>query len=176
MNGDTEESIWNFSRLPKSLPIYASGKAFIADSFDSLLVQCFYRPILAQFFEALVLGQKFQTTFQIDLPVRFCGQKFSRVYRFFISRNILVMAIYRATTDENGALFPYVYLSPRRDSTMHADDRLFVYTNPFMLQNALDEIAREKELIDSSGTNDAYFSDQKSGDSRLPEVAKVNYF
>jgi hypothetical protein len=34
-----DNDFWEFSRQPEALPIYASGKAFVASGFDSLIGQ-----------------------------------------------------------------------------------------------------------------------------------------
>ena len=69
-------------------------------------------PISAKLYSALALGQTFQTMFQINLPWHFTKRTFGDLFRFFASRSILVLGLYRAATEENNAILPYVYTSP----------------------------------------------------------------
>ena len=140
-NGDSMygTEFFDFDNQPNSLPIYAGGRAFVASSFDSLLVQCFYTAIAATFFESLVIGQKYQAMFQIIVPEHLIGKLYKDVFRSFIARNILVLGILRAPTTENEATFDYVYTSPDLDTILGENDRLYVYTNPMRLNNTLEE-------------------------------------
>jgi len=50
---------------------------------------------------------------------------------------ILVLGIYRANTGENQAPLPYVRICPDKESLLSANDKLFVYCNPFILAQVL---------------------------------------
>ena len=126
-----------------SLNIYASGRAFVANGYDTLTVQCFYSTISAKFFTALTLGQKFQTMLQILVPSLFVGQEFASVYRAFTARSISVLGIYRGVSEVNKATFPYVYVSPKAGSKLSSNDRLFVFCNPFLLDTVLEEFRKK---------------------------------
>jgi hypothetical protein len=143
MNG---VQFFDFDNQPNSLPIYAAGRAFVASSFDPLLVQCFYTTIAATFFESLVIGQKYQAVFQILVPEHLIGVVYKDVFRTFIARNILILGIYRAPTTQNEATFDYVYTSPDLDTILGDNDRLYVYTNPKRLTDTLEEFTNIAEF------------------------------
>ena len=45
VHGHIQDNFWDFGRHVMSLNIYASGRAFVANGFDTLTVQCFYSTI-----------------------------------------------------------------------------------------------------------------------------------
>ena len=55
------ESFWNFSLSPFSLPMSASGKAFVAGAFDAFSVQLFLNTLVGPVSKALVKGQTRRT-------------------------------------------------------------------------------------------------------------------
>ena len=138
-NAEPGADFFDFDNQPNALPIYASGRAFVASSFDPLLIQCFYTIVAASLFETLVIGQKYQAAYQVYLPAHLNGKTFKDVYRSFIARNTLVLGLYRAPTKENEASFDYVYTSPDMDTICNEHDRLYLFTNPKRLGHTLDE-------------------------------------
>ena len=158
---NSSEQFWDFRRSPSSLSIVASGKAFASSSFDALLVQCFLSKVSAKFFECLTQGQKYQTIFQIKIPPAFVGRPFKDFFRVMMSRNILVLSLYRAPSDTNEAQFPYVVTGPSelywtdkeygkiskeaRKAILHLEDQAFVFTNPDLLAYVLNDLESELE-------------------------------
>ena len=157
----SSEQFWDFRRTPSALSIIASGKAFASQSFDALLVQCFLSKVSAKLFECLTQGQKYQTILQVKIPLFFVGRPFVDLFRVMLSRNILVISVYRAVSASNGATFPYVVTGPSelywnnkefgqisneaRKTILHIDDRIFLFANPDLLEYVTNDLEAELE-------------------------------
>lgn len=130
---------WGTSDSHHTLPVFASGRAFVPTTFDSILCQSFFGVLTPILTEKLICGQRYQTVYQIPLPQIFEGRYFVDCFRSFLSRNALVIAVYRAPNPaDRAAVLPYVYTCPKPDSIMYLEDKLFVYSNPSMLHGAVE--------------------------------------
>ena len=158
------------------LPVFASGRAFVPSVLDTLLVNSMFDPYNPLFCERLIIGQKFQTMLQIDLPSSFVGSTFVSLFRAFISRNLYVIALYRCPNVEDSVFpLPYVYTCPNRDTVLKSEDRIFVFANPINLEYALNtwlhnEFERKDESIylTTSGKEEG----QESQDQESPFLEK----
>ena len=120
------------------LPVFASGRAFVPSVLDTLLVNSMFDPYNPLFCERLIIGQKFQTMLQIDVPSSFVGSSFQSLFRAFISRNLYVIALYRCPdVGDTGFPLPYVCTCPDRNMVLKAEDLVFVFANPINLEFAL---------------------------------------
>ena len=79
---------WGTSDSHHTLPVFASGRAFIPSTFDSILCQSFFGVLTPVLTEKLICGQKHQTMYQIPLPSIFIGRFFVDCFRAFMSRNV----------------------------------------------------------------------------------------
>ena len=93
-----------------------------------------FTPLLA---ERLVCGSKYQSIHQIDVPLPFIGRYFVDLFRTFISRNLLVLAIYRAPNMADGSILPFVFTTPHAEVEMRLNDKIFVICNPSTLAQNL---------------------------------------
>ncbi len=109
---DTEDS-WDATDTHHMLPIFAAARAYVAASFESLLVQSFYSVLTPVICEKLVCGQDFQMVMQIDVPSYLVGKRFLDAFRLLSLFHVRCMGIYRAPNDELKALLPYTFISPQ---------------------------------------------------------------
>ena len=137
-NKSKVDNFWTARDTHHLLPVFASGRAFVPSTFDSLLCQSFYSQFTPLLCEKLVCGSKYQTFFLIPLPVSFVGRYFVDLYRSFISRNIMIIAIYRAPFAADFSFLPFVYTSPKPDTLLRSRDRIFVYCNPLELKMVME--------------------------------------
>jgi len=83
-------SFWGTSDSHHTLPVFASGRAFVPTTFDSILCQSFFGVLTPILTEKLICGQRHQTVYQIPLPAIFEGRYFVDCFRSFLSRNVSV--------------------------------------------------------------------------------------
>ena len=122
-----DDDLWDAMDSHHVLPVFASARAFVPSSFESLLVQSFYVPLTPIICDKMVCGQQAQTVMQIKVPERFVSMKFIDVFWTFIHFQVLCMGIYRAPQKVLGSTLPYVYISPTMGTVLASDDRLFVF-------------------------------------------------
>jgi hypothetical protein len=167
-----------------TLPIFASGSAFVPTAVDTILSNCFFDPMAPLMCERLLCGQKHKTMVQIDLPPCFAGRKFGDLYRAFLSKNLLVLALRRAASILDRSLLPYVYTCPHRGLELKADDRLFVFCSPveldFAMQNcdgfALTYSNRRRSWISSAAMQAEECYLKSNNKRRTPFAARPNAF
>ena len=70
------------------LPVFASGRAIVSTSYDSLVVQSFYGALTPQLCEKLLGGQETQTMFHTPVPSSFFGRKYVDLFRALNSRRV----------------------------------------------------------------------------------------
>ena len=87
----------------------------------------------------LICGSKFQTMYSISIPLTFNGRFFVDLYRAFLSRNIYILALYRAPDAKEKSILPYVCSCPRPDAVLRPGDRAFIYCSPVQLKKALEQ-------------------------------------
>ena len=130
-------SFWDVTNSHHVLPVFASGMAFTPSTFDSVICQSFYNAIIPAICEAVVCGQGSKTIFSIATPPNYIGRAYLDIFRVFNSRNVLCLGIYRAASDKNMAVLPYVYACPLLTSILHKGDRLLLLANQKTLQRTL---------------------------------------
>jgi len=135
---NAEATFWDATNSHHTLPVFASGKAFVPSTFDSLLCQSFFGSLTPVVCEKIVCGQRHQTMFQVDVPQPFWGRDFLLLFRAFSARGLLVFGLYRAQCDEDGSTLPFVFLIPPPMAKIRKGDRVFVFGSPYRLQFALD--------------------------------------
>ncbi len=122
-----DEELWDAMDSHHVLPVFASARAFVPSSFESLLVQSFYIKLTPMICDKLVCGQLSQTVMQIDVPYRLIGSTFFDLFRIFINFQVLCFGLYRAPQKILGATLPYVYTSPPKDCVLSLNDRVYVF-------------------------------------------------
>ena len=50
---------------------------------------------------------------------------------------VLVLGVYRAESEEDLSILPFVYICPLSSSIMHEEDRVYVMANPHTLEKCL---------------------------------------
>ena len=121
------EELWDAMDSYHVLPVFASAKAFVPSSFESLLVQSYYVKLTPVICEKFVCGQLSQTMMCMELPKDLVGFKFIDLFRLFIFNQVVVLGLYRGPMPSLGSTLSYVYTSPPRNALLHAGDRVYVY-------------------------------------------------
>ena len=124
-----DESSWDAMDSHFVLPVFASAKAYVPSSFESLLVQSFYEKLAPILCDTFVCGQKSQSMRSIKVPSTLSGRKFIDTFRLLCSNNILCVAVYRAPQQKLGSTLPYVFTSPKPESVLSEKDHLMVFSN-----------------------------------------------
>jgi hypothetical protein len=108
----TERRFWDAMDTHHVLPVFASGKAYVPASFESLLVQSFYSVLTPIICDKLVCGQNTQTVMQVDVPQVLVGRKFIDLLRKLSNHNVVCFGLFRAPQMRLKADLPYLYVSP----------------------------------------------------------------
>lgn len=108
----TERRFWDAMDTHHVLPVFASGKAYVPASFESLLVQSFYSVLTPVICDKLVCGQRSQTVMQSDVPEVLVGRRFVDLLRTLATYNVICFGIFRAPQARLKAELPYLYISP----------------------------------------------------------------
>jgi hypothetical protein len=131
------QELFNIFSTHHTLPIFASGSAFVPTAMYTILANCFFDPLAPLMCERLLCGQRHKTMFLLDVPPAFVGRHFVDLYRTFMALNLFVLGLRRAASFQDKSLLPYVYTCPRRSAELHAGDQLFVYCSPTELDYAV---------------------------------------
>jgi len=167
------ESFWTTKDSHHMLSVFASGNAFVPATFDAILAQSFYSAFTPLLCERLVCGSKYQSMYQIDVPTTFVDRYFVDLFRAFMSRSLMVIAIYRSTSPAEGSTLPFVYTSPLPDTLLRFKDRIFILCSPDTLRDNIDILSTPlQEYADGS----LYMSDTlgQQMDDGKPEVRSYN--
>lgn len=108
----TERRFWDAMDTHHVLPVFASGRAYVPASFESLLVQSFYSVLTPIICDKLVCGQSKQTVMQAEIPDVLIGRKFVDLLRTFAMHNVVCFGLFRAPQSRMKADLPYLYISP----------------------------------------------------------------
>jgi hypothetical protein len=108
----TERRFWDAMDTHHVLPVFASGKAYVPASFESLLVQSFYSVLTPTICDKLVCGQSSQTVMQVEVPTNLIGRKFIDLLRTLSNHNVVCFGLFRAPQSRLKADLPYLYVSP----------------------------------------------------------------
>ena len=73
----------------------------------------------------------------MDVPLPFIGRFFVDLFRAFISRHLLVLAICRAPNIADGSILPFVFTAPHAEVELRLQDKIFVVCNPSTLAENL---------------------------------------
>ncbi|CAE7484599.1 unnamed protein product, partial [Symbiodinium microadriaticum] len=76
-----ETRFWDATDTHHMLPVFASARAYVPSSFESLLVQSFFGVLTPLICEKLVCGQAGQTVLQADIPMNMLGRRFLDLFR-----------------------------------------------------------------------------------------------
>ena len=141
-NADFKASsgFWDATNSHHVLPVFASGTAFVPSTFDTILCQSFYNTLCPIICDALVCGQENKTAYSVQVPENFVGGLFIDIFRAFISRNILVLGMYRSSSREDMSYMPYVYTCPFKDSILRESDQLYVIADPVVLKRSMNSL------------------------------------
>eukprot|EP00603_Paraphysomonas_imperforata_P000821 CAMPEP_0114413554 /NCGR_PEP_ID=MMETSP0103-20121206/918_1 /TAXON_ID=37642 ORGANISM="Paraphysomonas imperforata, Strain PA2" /NCGR_SAMPLE_ID=MMETSP0103 /ASSEMBLY_ACC=CAM_ASM_000201 /LENGTH=542 /DNA_ID=CAMNT_0001581639 /DNA_START=26 /DNA_END=1654 /DNA_ORIENTATION=- len=134
------DSFWDASATHYILPVFASGRAYVPSTFESLLVQSFFGGLAPMICELFVMGQNNQAVLQVDIPKCFVDKKFSDLCFFFLSHRIICLGLYRAPQKRLGSMFPYLYLSPPGCAELYESDKAFVFGAYSRLTSALESV------------------------------------
>ena len=70
--------------------------------------------------ERLLCGQKHKTMLQLDVPPSFVGRHFVDIFRAFLSKNLLILALRRGSSTKDKSLLPYVCTCPKYSTELKA--------------------------------------------------------
>jgi hypothetical protein len=79
--GNEESRFWDATDTHHMLPVFASARAYVPSSFESLLVQSFFGVLTPLICEKLVCGQAGQIVLQADVPSKLVGRRFLDLFR-----------------------------------------------------------------------------------------------
>ena len=77
------DDFWSATDTHHMLPVFASARAYVPSSFDSLLVQSFFGSLTPVMCEIFVCGQSGQSIMQIEVPDKLHGRTFYDMFRIF---------------------------------------------------------------------------------------------
>lgn len=137
----SKSPVIDFDDASLSLPFYAAGFGFAANTLHTLLAQAFYDSHVFRLASALMHdtdpeGRR-ATLSQVATPPEYVGREFRDVFTEMLTRTgIILVGLYRAAADlaqvhlhQKGVpdnMFPYVYAAPAPDARIRSGDRLFV--------------------------------------------------
>ena len=130
----TMEELWDAMDTHHVLPVFASAKAYVPSSFESLLVQSFYVKLTPIICEKFVCGQLTQTMTSQLVPKELIGRRFIDIFRLYIAHQVLCLGLYRAAQPSMGATIPYLYVSPPHKTILASGDYVYVYSNQASLR------------------------------------------
>jgi hypothetical protein len=81
VTGNEESRFWDATDTHHMLPVFASARAYVPSSFESLLVQSFFGVLTPLICEKLVCGQAGQIVLQADVPSKLVGKRFLDLFR-----------------------------------------------------------------------------------------------
>mmetsp|Transcript_12619 Transcript_12619/g.13030 ORF Transcript_12619/g.13030 Transcript_12619/m.13030 type:complete len:383 (+) Transcript_12619:2-1150(+) len=132
-----ESRFWDATDTHHMLPVFASARAYVPSSFESLLVQSFFGVLTPLICEKLVCGQAGQIVLQADVPKKMIGRKFLDLFRALSKHHVICFGLYRAPSIHMRAILPYVYICPPPASILAKYDKIFVFGKPSRLARAL---------------------------------------
>jgi hypothetical protein len=88
-----ENKFWDATDTHHMLPVFASARAYVPSSFESLLVQSFFGVLTPLICEKLVCGQAGQTVLQTEVPACMRGRRFLDLFRFMCSHHVRTLNI-----------------------------------------------------------------------------------
>ena len=126
-------SLFSIQSTHHTLPVFASGSAFVPTAMDTILSNCFFDPMAPLMCERLLCGQKHKTMLQIDLPPSFVGRQFVDVFRAFLSKNLYILALRRGASVRDKSLLPYVCTCPKYSTELRKGQYLFYSALPNLI-------------------------------------------
>jgi hypothetical protein len=90
-DADANEGFWDATDTHHMLPIFASARAYVPSSFESLLVQSFFNVLTPLICEKLVCGQFGQAVLQIEIPPEMIGKRFVDMYRVMSHHHVSLL-------------------------------------------------------------------------------------
>lgn len=122
-------SDWDAMETHYVLPVFASAKAFVPSSFESLIVQSFYEKLTPVICDKFVCGQKAQSMRSVKIPPNMTRRKYIDLFRLFCANNVLCVAIYRAPQKNLNSVLPYVVTNPPPDMVLSPADLAIVFAD-----------------------------------------------
>lgn len=122
-------SDWDAMETHYVLPVFASSKAFVPSSFESLIVQSFYEKLTPIICDKFVCGQKAQSMRSLKVPPTMAGRIYMDLFRLFCANNILCVAIYRAPQKSLSAVLPYIVTNPEPEMKLSSSDLAIVFAD-----------------------------------------------
>lgn len=136
-NKKSERLFWDAMDTHHVLPAFASGKVYVPETFETLLVQSFYNSLTPIICDKLVCGQKGQAVMQAKVPKVVEGWAFLQLYRMFCQFEVVIFGLFRAPSYRNAAPLPYVYICPAMTTIIRGGDCIMVYARNTHLIRAL---------------------------------------
>ena len=87
---NAETRFWDATDTHHMLPVFASARAYVPSSFESLLVQSFFGVLTPLICEKLVCGQAGQTVLQADVPMCMLGKRFLDLFRIMSFHHVRI--------------------------------------------------------------------------------------
>lgn len=110
---DEEEQSYDKIDTHHMLPVFASGRAYVAASFESLLVQSFFSILTPVICEKLVCGQGMQCVIQVEVPLCMVNRTFLDIFRIFSLYHVRCFGLLRTPDKEKKSWLSYAFISPQ---------------------------------------------------------------
>ena len=136
-NKDTERIFWDAMDSHHILPVFAAGRVYVPETFETLMVQSFYNSVTPIICDKLVCGQKGQAVMQAKLPATTDGMSFVQLYRLWSRFEIVVFGLFRAPCRESKSFLPFVHVCPPARAKIRKGDAVLVYARNAQLLKAL---------------------------------------
>merc|ERR1712000_680498 len=138
MSSQDDNSFWDATDTHHVLPVFASARAYVPSSFESLLVQSFFGVLTPLICEKLVCGQNGQSVMQVDLLRELIGRRYMDLFRLFLQHQVTVFGLYRAPQPRLKSWLPYIFISPPPNTILGYNDKVFLYGKPSRATRAVE--------------------------------------
>lgn len=99
------DSFWDASTTHYILPIFASGRAYVPSTFETLLAQSFFGGLAPMICELFVCGQGNQAVLQVNIPEYFVDKTFTDLFTFFSSHRVISLSVFERHLQSSHTLF-----------------------------------------------------------------------
>jgi hypothetical protein len=87
---ESKDAFWDATDTHHMLPVFASARAYVPSSFDSLLVQSFFGVLTPLICEKFICGQAGQSVIQTAVPSQLVGRKYIDMFRLFSYHHVSI--------------------------------------------------------------------------------------
>jgi len=101
-------------------PLYASGKAFLSSSLDTLLCQSFFNRFIVSMVEQLTSGRVYLVSLQDKLS-KFIGQTYLDLFKHLLQADVLPVGLYRTVDGHD-----YPLTNPLPHTMLVESDKVYV--------------------------------------------------